>query len=144
MVPAGVFFFAPIFTLRDRIQVDRGVKYVYALIVVSAVVSWLAGMLMGSPLLARISIASVIAFLISEGLDTLIFTVFKKSFAQRALMSNLFSSFVDSLLFISIAFGMQWQFILGQWIVKMVIAALVIPLVAPPIPTLSPRSGERA
>jgi len=132
MVPAGVFVFAPIFTLRDRIQVDRGVKFVYALILISAVVSWLAGTVMGSPLLARISIASVIALLVSEGLDTLIFTVFKqRSFAQRALVSNFFSAFFDSWLFISIAFGMHWNIILGQWILKMLIAALIIPLVTP-------------
>ena len=131
MVPAGVFVFAPIFTLRDRIQFDRGAKYVYGLILVSAVVSWLAGTVMGSPLLARISIASVIALLVSESLDTIIFTVFKKSFVRGAVISNLFSSFVDSLLFISIAFGMNWRIILGQWLLKMIIAALIIPLVAP-------------
>ena len=131
MVPAGVFFFAPIFTLRDRIQVERGVKWIYGLILISAVVSWLAGWALGSPLLARVSIASVLAFVFSEALDTLVFTVFKRSFTQRALVSNLFSSFVDSFLFISIAFGMLWPFILGQWVVKMIIAAIVIPLVAP-------------
>lgn len=131
MVPAGVFFFAPIFTLRDRIQVERGVKWIYGLIVISAAISWVAGWILGSPLLARVSIASVVAFLFSESLDTLIFTVFKRSFTQRALVSNLFSSFLDSLLFIGIAFGLQWPFILGQWVVKMLIAALVIPLVAP-------------
>jgi uncharacterized PurR-regulated membrane protein YhhQ (DUF165 family) len=131
MVPAGVFFFAPIFTLRDRIQVDRGVKWIYGLIAVSAIVSWLAGTLMGSSLLARISIASVLALLVSEGLDTLIFTVFKRSFVQRALLSNLVSSFADSLLFIWIAFGFQWNFIWGQWVIKILIAALMIPLVIP-------------
>jgi hypothetical protein len=131
MVPAGVFFFAPLFTLRDRIQVDRGVKWIYLLIGVSAVVSWLAGSFMGAPLLARVAIASVVAFLVSETIDTIIFTVLRRSFTQRALISNLFSAFVDSLIFIGIAFGVNWRLILGQWIVKMLIAALMIPVVAP-------------
>ena len=131
MVPAGVFFFAPIFTLRDRIQIDQGVKWVYGLIAVSAVVSWIAAWAMGMPLLAKVAVASVAAFLVSETLDTVVFTVLRKSFTQRALFSNLFSAFVDSLLFIGIAFGVNWRLILGQWIVKMLIAAVVIPLFAP-------------
>lgn len=132
MVPAGVFFFAPIFTIRDRIQVDRGVKWVYLLIGMSALVSWLAGWVMGMPLLARIGGASVAAFLVSETLDTMVFTALKKiSFTQRALFSNFFSAFVDSLIFIGLAFGVVWPLILGQWMVKMLIAAVIIPLVAP-------------
>jgi uncharacterized PurR-regulated membrane protein YhhQ (DUF165 family) len=132
MVPAGVFFFAPIFTLRDRIQVDRGVKWVYLLIAISAILSWFAGAFMGAPLLARVAIASVAAFLISETLDTVVFTMLmKRSFTERALASNFFSAFVDSLIFIGIAFGVVWPLILGQWLVKMIIAALMIPLVAP-------------
>jgi len=131
MVPAGVFFFAPLFTLRDRIQVDRGVKWVYGLIAVSAVVSWVAAWAMGLPLLARVAMASVAAFLFSETLDTVIFTMLRKSFTQRALFSNFFSSLVDSLIFIGFAFGVDWRLILGQWIVKMLIAGLIIPLLAP-------------
>lgn len=131
MVPAGVFFFGPLFTMRDRIQVDRGVKWIYLLIAVSAVVSWAAAFLMGAPLLAKVAVASVVAFLVSETLDTVIFTVLKRSFTQRALMSNFFSAFVDSLIFIAVAFGVNWRLILGQWIVKMVIAAIAIPLLAP-------------
>jgi queuosine precursor transporter len=131
MVPAGVFFFAPLFTLRDRIQVDRGVKWVYGLIAVSAVVSWVAAWAMGLPLLARVAMASVAAFLFSETLDTVIFTMLRRSFTQRALFSNFFSSFVDSLIFIGFAFGVDWRLILGQWIVKMLIAGLIIPLLAP-------------
>ncbi len=129
--PAGVFFFAPIFTLRDRIQVDRGVRWIYLLIGVSAVVSWIAGSFMGAPLLARVAIASVVAFLVSETLDTIIFTVLKRSFTERALASNLFSAFVDSVIFIGVAFGVNWRLILGQWLVKLLISAVTIPLVKP-------------
>ncbi len=131
MVPAGVFFFAPLFTLRDRIQVDRGVRWIYMLIGISAVVSWIAGSFMGAPLLARVAIASVVAFLVSETLDTIIFTVLKRSFTERALASNFFSAFVDSVIFIGVAFGVNWRLILGQWLVKLIISAVTIPLVKP-------------
>jgi queuosine precursor transporter len=130
-VPAGVFFFAPLFTLRDRIQVDRGVRHVYLLIAVTALASWLTGLVVGLPLLARISLASVAAFLISETLDTVVFSTLKKSFVTRALVSNVISSLFDSLVFVSLAFGFQPHIILGQWIVKIVISAAVIPLLKP-------------
>jgi len=130
-VPAGVFFFAPLFTLRDRIQVDRGSRWVYLLIAVTAVLSWLTGVFVGLPLLARISIASVAAFLVSESLDTVIFTVVKKSFVSRSLISNTFSSLADSILFITLAFGWNPRIILGQWVIKMVISSIMIPLMKP-------------
>jgi uncharacterized PurR-regulated membrane protein YhhQ (DUF165 family) len=130
-VPAGVFFFAPLFTLRDRIQVDRGVRFVYLLIAITAVLSWLAGTLVGLPLLARISLASVAAFLVSETLDTVIFTTVKRSFVSRSLISNTFSSLADSSIFISLAFGFLPHLILGQYIVKMIVSTIMIPVVKP-------------
>jgi queuosine precursor transporter len=130
-VPAGVFFFAPLFTLRDRIQVDRGLRWVYALIVVTALASWLTGWAAGSALLARISLASVAAFLVSELLDTFVFTALKRSFVTRVLVSNLISALFDSAIFITLAFGFLPHLILGQWIVKVLISAAVIPFVKP-------------
>lgn len=130
-VPAGVFFFAPLFTLRDRIQVDRGTRFVYALIGITAVLSWLAGTVVGLPLLARISLASVAAFIVSETLDTIVFTVVKRSFVQRSLISNTFSSLADSIIFITLAFGWNPPIILGQWIIKMIISSVMIPIVKP-------------
>ncbi len=130
-VPAEVFFFAPLFTLRDRIQLDRGVRWVYALILVTALVSWLAGWLAGSSLLARISLAGVAAFLVSEFLDTYVFTALKRSFVTRVLVSNTISALVDSLIFITLAFGFLPHLIAGQWLVKVLVSALVIPLFQP-------------
>lgn len=130
-VPAGVFFFAPLFTLRDRIQVDRGVRFIYALILFTAVISWVAGLVVDLPLLARISLASVAAFAVSESLDTLVFTVVKRPFAQRALASNVVSTAADSVLFVTLAFGFQTRIIFGQWLVKMIISTIMIPLVKP-------------
>ncbi|HEY3296592.1 MAG TPA: VUT family protein [bacterium] len=129
--PAGVFFFAPLFTLRDRIQIDRGTRWVYMLIAITAVLSWLMGVFVGLPLLARISLASVAAFIVSESLDTLLFTVVKRSFVQRSLISNLFSSVADSAIFITLAFGWNPRIILGQWIIKMIISSVMIPLLKP-------------
>jgi uncharacterized PurR-regulated membrane protein YhhQ (DUF165 family) len=130
-VPAGVFFIAPLFTLRDRIQIEFGVGRVYTLIFITALVSWFSGYLTGLALLERISIASVVAFVVSETLDTVVFSAFKRSFVQRVLISNVISTLVDSTLFIGIAFGWQPQIIIGQWIVKMLISAAVIPMVKP-------------
>ncbi|MFC2170712.1 VUT family protein [Calditrichota bacterium] len=130
-VPAGVFLFAPIFTMRDRIQVDRGVRWIYGLILLAGVLSWLTGLATGSSLLSKISIAGFIAFLLSETLDTIIFTIFRKSFTIRALASNFVSALLDSALFIWIAFGWNTGTVLGLWILKIIIAGLVIPVLKP-------------
>ncbi|MBZ0264853.1 VUT family protein [bacterium] len=130
-VPAGVFLIAPIFTLRDRIQLDRGAKYVYILIFIGAIVSWLMGVLTDSHLLGRVAFAGVVAFVASESLDTMIFSYYKHSFVKRILVSNLFSTALDTILFIWIAFGWQTNLMTGQWILKMLLAAAVIPLIIP-------------
>ncbi|MDP8205619.1 MAG: VUT family protein [Candidatus Electryonea clarkiae] len=130
-VPAGVICFAPIFTLRDRIQIDRGAKWIYSLILIAALLSWLTGLASGSSLLSKISIAGLIAFVLSESLDTIIFTLIRRSFVIRALASNLVSAGLDSALFIWIAFGWNTGTVIGLWLVKIIIAALVIPILKP-------------
>ena len=130
-VPAGVFFFAPLFTLRDRIQFDRGARYVYALIALTGVLGWLTGLATGLSLFARVSLAGLAAFVISEALETVVFSAINKPFVPRSLIANIIAALVDSIVFISLAFGFQSRIILGQWIIKIIISTLVIPLVKP-------------
>lgn len=126
--PAGVFFIAPIFTLRDRIQLTKGVKYVYGLIVTGAVVSLLIGLLSGLHALERVAMAGLIAYVVSELMDTLIFSKMKQSIVKRILGSNVVSTALDSLLFITIGFGFIPMMIIGQWFLKMAVSTAVIPV----------------
>lgn len=125
-VPAGVFAIAPIFTLRDKIHQDRSAWYTVKLVLVASAISYIASVALGNDLLGRVTIASVVAFVLSELIDTFLYALFPRStWLRRVFVSNVVSSAIDSIVFITIAFGFQPQFIVGQYIAKMVIASIV-------------------
>lgn len=86
-------------------------------------------------LVPRITVASWIAFLISENFDAFIFSWFKKITKDKYLwMRNAFSSIpalaIDSLIFVAIAFwGIMplWTLILGQIAIKWLVGLINIP-----------------
>ena len=124
-VPAGVFAIAPIFTLRDAIHRKYGFKRVTVLIFVASAIAYTFSILLGNELLGRVTIASVVAFLISENVDTFVYHVFRKdTWLSRVMKSNLVSTFLDSVIFIGLAFGIVWSLVIGQYLVKMLIAGL--------------------
>ncbi|MFX0208403.1 MAG: VUT family protein, partial [Candidatus Hodarchaeota archaeon] len=124
-VPAGVFAIAPIFTLRDAIHKKYGYKRVTILIFVASIISYGISILLGNELLGKVTIASVIAFLVSENADTFVYHVFRKdTWLSRVIKSNSVSTLLDSIVFIGLSFGLVWSLILGQYIVKILIAGL--------------------
>ena len=86
---------------------------------------------------SRIIVASFIAYLVSQYHDVWAFHFWKRITRQRHLwlrnnLSTAVSQFLDSFIFITIAFyGVMpiGSLIVGQWIVKMAIAALDTPVV---------------
>lgn len=126
MVPAGVIAIAPIFTLRDDIHRQYGAKWALILILVASGISYGISIVLGNEMLGRVTIASVIAFVVSEFADTLVYHMVKhESWMSRVLKSNAVSTLLDSIIFIVLAFGWIWPLILGQYICKMLIAGLV-------------------
>jgi uncharacterized PurR-regulated membrane protein YhhQ (DUF165 family) len=84
---------------------------------------------------ARIALAGVLAFARSaRTLDKRWSTSCcgADSWVGRALKSNAVSTLLDSLVFIGLAFGLLPGLILGQWLSKMLIAALVIAVLKGP------------
>ena len=85
----------------------------------------------------RVIFASLAAYLISQYHDVWLFHILKKASKGRFLwlrnnVSTMISQFIDSFIFITIAFyGVipVWPLILGQWAVKLLIALLDTPLV---------------
>jgi len=125
-VPAGVFAIAPVFSIRDAIHEKWGRKGAYILIGLASIISWGLALLTGDGLLSRITLSSVLAFLVNETLDTEVYHVLRQRSRLAAIIgSNAASSMVDSVLFIWVAFGPLWSLMVGQYIVKMVIAGLV-------------------
>ena len=85
----------------------------------------------------RIIIGSLAAYLISQYNDVWLFHLLKRLTKDKHLWirnnaSTAVSQFIDSFIFISIAFyGIMpiWPLIFGQWVIKLAIAALDTPIV---------------
>ena len=85
----------------------------------------------------RIVLASLVAYILSQYNDIIIFDLLKKKTKTKFLwlrnnLSTIISQFIDSVFFITIAFyGIMpiEQLILGQWTIKIFIALLDTPFV---------------
>lgn len=106
IAPAGVYFAGLAFTLRDGVQEYLGKKWVLVAILVGAGLSAIV-----SPGLA---VASGAAFFLSELLDFAVYTPLRKrGLFPAVLASNLVGAFVDSAVFLFLAFG-SLEFLVGQ------------------------------
>lgn len=155
-VSAGVIVFSMTFFITDLLSEKWGKKYAYQavwagffanlLFVISLyiVLSWqpaayateISELFSKVFLLApRIVLASFIAYLVSQNHDVWAFHLWKKKTHGKHLWfrnnaSTIVSQFIDSVLFITIAFyGIFpiWPLILGQWVVKIIIALVDTP-----------------
>jgi queuosine precursor transporter len=120
LVTAGTFAAGFALVARDWVQTTAGRVLLFAAILVGAAISYFTS----SPALA---LASGLAFLVSELVDTGVFTPLRgKSLPKAVLLSSIVSAPVDTVLFLWIAgFPLTWQAVLGQFIVKTAIAAVV-------------------
>ncbi len=156
VVPAAIFIYTLTFTLIDLINESLGKQGARKVIVAAFIANLLlaayshlavvlpyprfysgqeafAGVLGSTP---RIVIASLTAYLISAFIDAEIFAFWRVRVRgpkwTRVLVSNAFSTWVDSVVFITLAFyGIMpiWILIKGQYIVKMAITIGSLPLI---------------
>lgn len=132
--PAGVWFVAAALVLRDLVQWGLGRRagtaptwwqtgVLLALIAAGAGLSFLVSA-------AAIATASALAFATSELVDFALFTWIAPRWAWAVLVGGLAGAVIDSIIFLSIAFG-SLEFLPGQIIGKsygIVVAAVVIAL----------------
>lgn len=126
LIPYGSWFIGATLVLRDLIQSRYGRKTAYLAIGFALIFSALTSKILGDIL--AITIASAISFFISESADTEIFTRFRVSFLKRVFASGIVSSFLDSVLFVTIGLSplfsgfLPWAAIpaaiMGQFLVK--------------------------
>lgn len=116
-VTAGTFAAGAALVLRDGVQTALGKAWVLGAIVAGAALSFA----LSTP---SIAVASAIAFLVSELVDFAVFTPLRgRSLPAAVLLSSIVSAPVDTVLFLHIAgFGVTWQAVLGQFIVKTALA----------------------
>lgn len=104
--PAGVYFVGLAFTARDLTQDHLGRRWTIPAILIGAIFSYFV-----SP---QFAIASGITFLVSESLDMLVYTPLRRRHYLGAVFaSNTVGLVVDSILFLTLAFG-SLEFLLGQ------------------------------
>ncbi|MBI2633519.1 MAG: queuosine precursor transporter [Parcubacteria group bacterium] len=154
-VPSGVLVFSITFLLTDIVNEKFGRKETQKMIFIAFVSQvamvfffWLGVKYPPAPfwtmqdiwsqlfgVVPRITLASWVAFLISENFDAFAFEWFKKiTHGKHLWMRNAFSSIpaltLDSIIFILIAFlGVMpiWQLILGQIVIKWIVGIIDIP-----------------
>ena len=121
--PAAVYFVGIAFTLRDLVQNILGRRVSLAAIVAGSAVSAAV-----SPTLA---LASGLAFFASELTDFLVYTpLLRRGWVLALVPANLAGCAVDSLVFLSIAFG-SLSFFAGQVVGKAWMTALAVIVLAP-------------
>ena len=115
--PPASLLVGVIFVLRDYAQRAIG-HWVLAAMALGIVVSYL----MASPMVA---IASATAFAVSEAVDWIVYTVTKRPFRDRVLLSSAIGTPIDSAVFLGMLGFFGWVAVLLMTLSKMVAALLV-------------------
>ena len=119
--PAGVVFVGLTFSFRDFAQRHWGMWKIWIFIAIATIITLFMNW--------HVAIASVSAFLIAETVDWLVFTITKKDFIHRIWISNTLSTPLDSVIFVVLAFGWNWDAICGQALIKYLSSLTVIPVI---------------
>lgn len=106
-----------IFVVRDFAQREIGHKVLLAMLVGAAL-----SYVMASPYVA---IASTAAFLVSELVDWLVFSLTKRPLSQRILYSSLLATPLDSAVFLYGIGAFSWAGVLAMTVSKLIGAAIV-------------------
>ena len=122
--PAGVYFAGLAFTMRDGVRETLGKRGVVVAIAVGAGLSYLLEDAQ------TFAIASGVAFAFSETADAIVYEPLRsRSWLAAVSLSNTVGVFVDSALFLWLAFG-SLAFIEGQIVGKLYMTAAAILVVA--------------
>lgn len=124
--PSGVLFAGALFTLRDLIHERVGAARTLAVVVVTAPLTAVAS----AP---SIALASLVTFLIAEVADWAVYTrVRPRGRGAAVVASNVVSSFVDSAVFLTLAFGgaPAFQVVAGMTLGKFAASAATFALIA--------------
>lgn len=134
LVPGGTFAFALGFTTYDFIRRQYGLKPTVYAVVLGFTASVLYSTLFGGGV-GRIAVAGLIALAASSTIDLLTQTVtIRRPIWQYIIASNAVSLLIDSVVFATIAFAalpadIRLHIIEGQYLVKVAMTIVSIPLV---------------
>ena len=117
---AGTYFAGVTFILRDYLQDKAGKAWTIAVIAAGAILS----VAVSDP---RIALASAAAFALSELADLLVYTPLRKrGYIRAAITSNVVGSFVDTVVFLSVAGFPVIAALPGQMVGKVLVTVAVV------------------
>lgn len=117
LAPSGVIMVGLALVLRDQIQEHLGIKWSYYAIAVGSLVSLLV-----AP--KSLVVASLAAFIVSELLDLKVYSLVRNyGRAYAIILSGCVGSFIDSSLFLLLAFG-SLDYVIGQTLAKIYVSIL--------------------
>jgi uncharacterized PurR-regulated membrane protein YhhQ (DUF165 family) len=110
IAPAGVLCIGAVLVLRDWLWQLRGFRASVVLIGVAGVLSYVIGVAAGYGSLQRIALASLAAFVVSEGIfESLVFAPLRKRHLTLGVaLSASVGNLVDSFVFLVLAFPAFW------------------------------------
>jgi uncharacterized PurR-regulated membrane protein YhhQ (DUF165 family) len=118
-VPAGTLWTGVTFTLRDLLHESLDTRDVITAIAAGTGLSWV----LATP---QITVANVVAFAVSETIDSALYTLLRGESPLRAVLgSNIAGPLVDSVLFVPLAFG-SFTAVPGQLLGKTVATLLTV------------------
>lgn len=130
LIPTGTLLVGLAFILRDFTQNRIGKARAYAVIMIALILSAVTSCILGDPI--HIVLASAAAFVLSETIDTEVYSRFKGSFASRVALSGIFGGTMDSIVFVILGLSpigagfLPWELvpiaIAGQFITKTLLA----------------------
>ncbi len=127
--PASVYFVGLAFTFRDGLRERLGFKGAVVAIAIGGLLSYALEVRTGGDPVARIAIASVAAFMVSELSDAIVYErIRQRSRLIGIAASNTVGVIVDSALFLSLAFG-SLEFVTGQIVGKSYMTLFVVVLI---------------
>lgn len=121
MFPAGAVAIGLTFSARDFVQRYYGRWGCWIWMITACIITYFVNQ--------KLAMASVAAFLCSETIDWILFTFTPYSFRKRIMISNVISTPIDSIVFVTIAFGWFWPAVWGQALVKFISSLIPILLV---------------
>ncbi len=130
--PTGAILIGLTFSLRDLVQREWGDCKVWYFMLISTLITSILSVILSNLSIPpwKVALASAVAFLISEAVDWFVYLTTKLDIIWRIIISNLFSTPIDSILFVGIAFG-TFDFlqppVYGQAIVKYLSGLIVLP-----------------
>lgn len=130
VAPAGWIAIGIVLVFRDWIQQLVGLRWSLTLVPIAGALSYLIAEAAGWTSLQKIAVASVVAFLVSETVEAVVFTPIRnRTLTGGVALSATIGNAIDSAIFLQLAFGSE-AFFPGNFVGKLEMIVVGVALTA--------------